>query len=179
MGSATESMFFYFIAGIKIKNWCQTEEGRLYLLHLFFSKHHIDHHIHLQSFQAHAEAELSHVWLRWRPSSWSRDSSARSQKVAVGRSSDGVCRPWHPFSPRSMWINTTERDRVGERVRQCGTSWSTGGWLFLMTFLSFSKHIIYLPYTVSEMNKTGGMESALWNRLLFLVCRGPSCKWNK
>lgn len=30
----------------------------------FFSKHHIDHHIHLQSFQAHAEAELSHVWLR-------------------------------------------------------------------------------------------------------------------
>lgn len=36
MGPATKSMFFYFVAGIKIQNWCRTEEGRLYLLHLFF-----------------------------------------------------------------------------------------------------------------------------------------------
>lgn len=65
-GSATECMFSYFVVGVKIvkKKRCQTEEGRLYLLHLFFfSKHYIDHHIHLQSFQVHVKAEVNVMWL--------------------------------------------------------------------------------------------------------------------
>lgn len=47
---------------LRLLKWRQTEEGRLHLLHLF-SKRYIDHHIHLQSFRVHVEAEVNGMWL--------------------------------------------------------------------------------------------------------------------
>lgn len=123
-------MFFYLIAGVKIVKLVLNRGRQVTPIAPFFSKkkkHHIDHHIHLQSFQVHIKAEVFNLLVFGcvdfpvlGPDILQLVVNLEESQGSCGKSSLFefllVCQPWHFFSPRSMLITMTESNNIGEKV---------------------------------------------------------------
>lgn len=176
-------MFSYFIAGIKIAKMVSSGGRQVIPIAPFFSKHYIDHHIHLQSFQVCVKAFFFFIYVSlaalisqysvWRFFSPKLILKNKKGKSGCGESSLFVNSRCFVSPGIHLVPGQRSLQRLSEKalVRGFDREASADLWVaeFLWHSLSDRKTFIISPRclrSIGETNKTRGIKCALWNRSL-------------